>query len=286
MNIIEMLSSPILAEIILRAAVVGVLVSLSASVLGVTMVLRRMSMIGDGLAHAGFGALAVATLLDSTGNFTLEISIPIVMLTAFLLMHIAERGKMGGDAAIAVVSTAMITAGVLIFSFTTGYTADMCSSLFGSASVLTLTDKDLYLSIGLSVAVLLVFVLFYNRIFAVTFDENFAAATGVRAKVYNMMISALISVTVVIGMEMIGSVMISAIIVFPALTAMRIRKSFGGVILTAACHAVVCFALGFILACENDLPVGASVVAVNLIAYVTVSALTSLRNRKKLTSAA
>lgn len=286
MNIIEMLSSPMLAGIILRAAAVGVLVSLSASVLGVTMVLRRMSMIGDGLAHAGFGALAVATLLDSSGNFSLEISIPIVMLTAFLLMHIAQRGNMGGDAAIAVVSTAMITVGVLIFSFTTGYTADMCSSLFGSSSVLTLTDKDLYLSIGLSVSVLAVFVLFYNRIFAVTFDETFAEATGVRSSVYNMMISALISVTVVIGMEMIGSVMISAIIVFPALTAMRIRKSFKGVIVTAACHAVFCFVIGFVLACENDLPVGASVVAVNLIVYVLVSALKSLKNRKKLTSAA
>lgn len=283
MNIIEMLSSPILFKIILRAASVGVLVSLSASVLGVTMVLRRMSMIGDGLAHAGFGALAVATLLDSTGEFNLEISIPIVMLTAFLLMHLSERGKMGGDAAIAVVSTAMITAGVIIFSMTTGYTADMCSSLFGSASVLTLTDKDLYLSIALSVAVLLVFVLFYNRIFAVTFDESFAAATGIRAKAYNMLISALISVTVVIGMKMIGSVMISAIIVFPALTAMRVKKSFKGVIITAACHAVFCFALGFVLACELDLPVGAAVVAVNLIVYTLVSTAVTLKNRKKLT---
>lgn len=285
MNIIEMLSSPVLFRIIVRAAAVGMLVSLSASVLGVTMVLRRMSMIGDGLAHAGFGALAVATLLDSSGNFTLEISIPIVMLTAFLLMHIAERGKMGGDAAIAVVSTAMITAGVLIFSLTTGYTADMCSSLFGSASVLTLTDKDLWLSVGLSVTVLLVFVLLYNRIFAVTFDETFAAATGVRAGVYNMLISALISVTVVIGMEMIGSVMISAIIVFPALTAMSVKKSFRGVILTAACHAALCFLVGFVLACENDLPVGASVVAVNLTVYVLVSLAVSLKNRKKLISA-
>ncbi len=285
MNIIEMLSSPILFKIIFRAASVGVLVSLSASILGVTMVLRRMSMIGDGLAHAGFGALAVATLLDSTGNFTLEISIPIVMLTAFLLMHISERGKMGGDAAIAVVSTAMITTGVIIFSMTTGYTSDMCSSLFGSASVLTLTDKDLYLSISLSVAVILVFVLFYNRIFAVTFDENFAAATGIRAKAYNLLISALISVTVVVGMKMIGSVMISAIIVFPALTAMRVRKSFKGVIITAALHSVFCFVLGFVLACELDLPVGAAVVAVNLTVYVIVSALTSLVSRKKLAKA-
>ncbi len=282
MNLIEMLSSPILFKIIIRAATVGALVSLSASVLGVTMVLRRMSMIGDGLAHAGFGALAVATLLDSTGEFSLEISIPIVMLTAFLLMRLAERGKMGGDAAIAVVSTGMMTAGVLIFSLTTGYTADMCSSLFGSASVLTLTDKDLWLSVALSVTVLAVFVLFYNRIFAVTFDETFASATGVRAKLYNMLVSALIAVTVVLGMEMIGSVMISAIIVFPALTAMKTKKSFRGVIIASAIHAVVCFFVGFVIACEYALPVGASVVAVNLAVYVTVSAITALYNRKKL----
>ncbi len=280
MNIIEMLSSPILFKIILRAAAVGALVSLSASVLGVTMVLRRMSMIGDGLAHAGFGALAVATLLDASGQYSMEISIPIVMLTAFLLMRLAEKGRMGGDAAISVVSTAMMTAGVLIFSLTTGYTADMCSSLFGSASVLTLTDKDLYLSIALSACVLAVFVLFCNRIFAVTFDEAFAEATGIKASFYNMLISALIAVTVVVGMEMIGSVMISAIIVFPALTAMRLKKSFKGVIFTAACHSVICFFVGFVLACENDLPVGASVVAVNLTVYVAVSLAAQARGRR------
>ncbi len=286
MNIFEMLASPILFKIIVRAAAVGVLVSLSASVLGVTMVLRRMSMIGDGLAHAGFGALALATLLDATGKFSLEISIPTVMLTAFLLMRLAESGKMGGDAAIAVVSTGMMTAGVLMFSLTTGYTADMCSSLFGSASVLTLTDKDLWLSVALSVSVLIIFALFYNRIFAVTFDEKFAEATGVKVKLYNMLISALVAVTVVIGMEMIGSVMISAIIVFPALTAMKVKKSFRGVIVTAALHAVLCFMIGFVIACEFDVPVGASVVSVNLAVYVSVSAISSLVNRRRLTKKA
>lgn len=279
--ILEMISSPILFKIMIRAAAVGVLVSLCASVLGVTMVLRRMSMIGDGLAHAGFGALAVATLLDSTGKFSMEISIPIVILVSFLLMKLAERGVMGGDAAIAVVSTGMITAGVLIFSFTTGYTADMCSSLFGSASVLTLTDKDLYLSVGLSAVVVILFLLFYNRIFAVTFDEAFAAATGVRADIYKLMISALTSVTVVVGMKMIGSVMISALIVFPALTAMRIRKSFRGVIVTAGILSVLCFIAGFVICCEFALPAGASVVAVDLIVYVAVSAFANIRDNKQ-----
>lgn len=278
--IIEMLSSPILFGILIRAALVGALVSFCSSILGVTMVLRRMSMIGDGLAHAGFGALAVATLLDSTGRFSMEISIPIVILVSFILMKIAESKSVGGDAAIAVVSTGMITAGVLIFSFTTGYTADMCSSLFGSASVLTLTDKDLYLSIGLSFVVVVLFLIFYNRIFAVTFDESFAAATGVRADVYKLLISALTSVTVVVGMKMIGSVMISALIVFPALTAMRIKKSFRGVIVTAGILSVVCFILGFVLSCELSLPVGASVVAVDLFVYVMTSAIHSVRGKK------
>lgn len=281
MTFIDMLFSPILFGIIIRAAIVGALVSLCASLLGVTMVLRRMSTIGDGLAHAGFGALAIATLLDVTGKFTMEISIPIVMLTSFLLMWLAERGIMGGDAAIAVVSTGMITVGVLIFSFTTGYTADMCSSLFGSASVLTLTDKDLYLSIGLSAVVIVLFLLFYNRIFAVTFDENFAAATGIRARFYSMMISALTSVTVVVGLKLIGSVMISALIVFPALTAMRVCKSFRSVMLTAAFSSVLCFLFGFVMSCSLGLPVGASVVFVDLTVYIAVSATAALRQRKR-----
>ncbi len=277
-----MLAMPILYKIIVRAAVVGVLVSLCASVLGVTMVLRRMSMIGDGLAHAGFGALAVATLLNVSGEYRMEISIPIVMLTAFLLMHLSERGVMGGDAAIAVVSTGMITAGVLIFSFTTGYTADMCSSLFGSASVLTLTDKDLYMSIGLTVVVITLFVLFYNRIFAVTFDEAFALATGLRANLYKLLISALTAVTVVVGLEMIGSVMISALIVFPSLTAMKLCRSFRGVIIMSAVSSVLSFVAGFVISCEAELPVGACVVAVDLVVYVAVSTLMTVKNRRKL----
>ncbi len=281
MTFIDMLLSPILFGIIVRAAAVGALVSLSASLLGVTMVLRRMSNIGDGLAHAGFGALAIATLLDATGKFTMEISIPIVMLTSFILMWLAERGIMGGDAAIAVVSTGMITVGVLIFSFTTGYTADMCSSLFGSASVLTLTDKDLYLSIGLSAVVIILFALFYSRIFAVTFDETFAAATGINARFYSMMISALTSVTVVVGLKLIGSVMISALIVFPALTAMRVCKSFRGVMVTAAGSSVLCFLLGFVVSCSLGLPVGASVVFVDLTVYIAASLLSFLKQRKR-----
>ena len=279
MTIFDLLQNPILARILIRAAIVGAAVALSASMLGVTMVLKRMSMIGDGLAHAGFGALAVATLLGA-GKFETEVSIPIVMATALFLLWLSERGVMGGDAAVAVISTGMMTAGVLIFSFTTGYTADMCSSLFGSASILTITDKDLYLSLALAAAVIFVFVLFYTKIFSVTFDETFSFAAGVNVWAYKLIVAALIAVTVVVGMEMIGSLMISALVVFPALTAMRLSRSFRGVIIAAGCSSVLCFFIGFIISCELSLPAGASVVAVDLILYVSVSAATAMRNRR------
>ncbi|MCD8312211.1 MAG: metal ABC transporter permease [Firmicutes bacterium] len=280
MELFEMLSSPVILKIFLRAAAVGVCVSICASMLGVTMVLRRMSMIGDGLAHAGFGALAVATLLDATGNFKTEIAIPIVMAASLLLMYISERG-VAGDAAIAVVSTGMMTLGVLIFSFTTGYTADMCASLFGSASILTVTNGELAASLILTVIVALAFALFYHKIFAVTFDESFAAATGIHAAFYKIILSLLISVTVVIGMNLIGSVMMSALIVFPALTAMKISKSFGHVMKFAALMSVISFAVGFLASCELSLPVGASVVAVDIVLYAATAAVTSIKNSRK-----
>lgn len=288
MTLLELLRSPVLSHIILRAFVVGALVSLSASVLGVTMVLKRMSMIGDGLAHAGFGALAVATLCGA-GDLETEVSIPIVMAAALLLMYISERGIMGGDAAVGVISTGMMTAGVLIFSFTTGYTADMCSSLFGSASILTITDRDLVLSVALSAVVILLFVLFYTKIFSVTFDETFSFSVGIRVWVYKLVIAALIAVTVVVGMQMMGSLMISALVVFPALTAMRICKSFRGVLITAGASSVICFFVGFVVSCELSLPAGASVVAVDLVVYTAVAVVTAIcksnRKRKMLAAA-
>ncbi len=280
MAIFEMLENPILARILLRAAIVGAAVALSASVLGVTMVLRRMSMIGDGLAHSGFGALAVATLCGA-GDLETEVSVPIVMATALLLLLMSERGIMGGDAAVAVVSTGMMTAGVLIFSFTTGYTADMCSSLFGSASILTITDKDLFLSLALAAAVTVAFLLFYTKIFSVTFDETFSHAAGVNVWAYKLLTAALISVTVVVGMKLIGSLMISALVVFPTLTSMRICRSFGGVVVTAGVISVLCFLVGFLISCELALPAGASVVAVDLTVYVAVSAVTAICGKAK-----
>ena len=277
---LDLLSNPILVRILIRAAVVGAAVSLSSSVLGVTMVLRRMSMIGDGLAHAGFGALAMATLLGA-GDFKTEVSIPIVMATAMVLLYISERGVLGGDAAVAVVSTGMMTAGVLIFSFTTGYTADMCSSLFGSASILTITNGDLVLSLLLAAAVVIIFAVFFNRIFAVTFDEKFCAAAGIRVWAYKMLTAALIAVTVVVGMKLIGSLMISALVVFPALSSMKLCRSFRAVTVTAGIISVCGFALGFILSCAYSLPAGASAVAVDIVLYVAICVVTAIIDKRR-----
>ncbi len=278
--IFELLSDPVISRIIVRALIVGAAVSLSASVLGVTMVLRRMSMIGDGLAHAGFGALAAATLCGA-GDLKTEVSIPIVMATALLLMWLSESGALGGDAAVAVISTGMMTAGVLIFSFTTGYTADMCSSLFGSASILTITDRDLWLSLLLAAAVAAFFLLFYAKIFSVTFDDVFSFASGINVWAYKLAVAALVAVTVVVGMKMIGSLMISALVVFPALTAMRLCRSFAGVLAVSGTVSVLGFLVGFAVSCVLSLPVGASVVAVDLVIFAVVCAISALRTAHK-----
>lgn len=280
MTIIEMLTSPWLLGIILKAMTVGLLVSLCASLLGVSLVLKRYSMIGDGLSHVGFGALAVATLLNIGTGFSLEISIPIVVLAAFIILRLSESGKINGDSAIAMISTGAMAVGIVIYSLTTGYTTDVCNSLFGSASIITLTDKDLVLSIVLSVLVLAIFALFYTKIFAVTFDETFSKATGVRAEIYKMLIAFLTAVTIVLGMKMLGAIMISALIVFPALTSMRLCKTFKSVIVCSAAVAAVCFTLGFFASCIFAVPAGASVVLANIAAFCIFAAIAKIKEKR------
>ena len=247
-------------------------VSLCAALLGVTLVLKRFSMIGDGLSHVGFGALAVSALLGLGQEMQMEFVLPVVTAVSFLLLHLTAKGRLKGDAAIAVISSSAMAIGVIIYNLNGGMTADACSSLFGSASVITLTDKDLIISLVLSITVLLLFTLLYRRIFAVTFDETFAAASGVAGAGYRAMIALLTSVTVVVGMKMMGAVMISALIIFPALTAMRLNKSFKGVVLTSAMVSVVCFLIGFFVACVMGLPTGPCVVVVNLLALLGAAA--------------
>ena len=255
----EMLSYPFLV----RALVGGILVSLCASLLGVSLVLKRYSMIGDGLSHVSFGALSIAV---AAGWSPLKVSIPVVVLAAFFLLRITEHGKIKSDAAIAMISAAALAIGIIVTSMTTGMTTDVSSYMFGS--ILAMSRTDVSLSVILSVVVLGLFLICYNKIFAVTFDENFARATGVNVSWYNVLIAILTAITIVLGMRMMGAMLISSLIIFPALTSMRLFKSFRGVVLSSGVLGVVCFCIGMVMPYRFSTPAGASVVVVNLAAFL------------------
>jgi zinc transport system permease protein len=266
---------------LVRAVVVGLLVSLCAALLGVSLVLKRYSMIGDGLSHVGFGTLAIATAMNAA---PLMVSIPIVVLAAFLLLRISENSKIKGDAAIALISTSSLAIGVIVISFTTGMNTDVCNYMFGS--ILAMNKDDVKLSVALSVVVLTLFILFYNKIFAVTFDENFARATGVKTGLYNILIASLTAVTIVLGMRMMGAMLISSLIIFPALTSMRVCKKFKSVTFCSAAVSVVCFFIGVVISYavvinNNTLPTGASVVMVNIAAFLIFGAVGFIKGRIK-----
>ena len=246
-----------------RALVVGLLISLCSSLLGVSLVLKRYSMIGDGLSHVGFGSLAVATAFNAA---PLLVSLPVTVIAAFLLLRLSEQGRIKGDAAIALVSASALAIGVFVISMTTGMNTDVDNYLFGS--ILTLTQSDVILSVVLCVVVFAVFIFLYNRIFAVTFDETYARAIGVRAGIYTSMFAVLTAVTVVIGMRMMGALLISSIIIFPALSAMNICKRFKSVTVFAATVSVMCYLVGITLSFILATPAGASIVLVNLAVFL------------------
>ena len=258
MILLEMLSYPFLV----RAFLVGVLVSLCAALLGTSLVLKRYSMIGDGLSHVGFGALAIASAL---GVAPLAVAVPVVVVAAVLLLRVSQSGRVRGDAAIALISSGALAVGVLVISLTSGVNTNVSNYMFGS--ILTISGSDAVLSVILCAAVLVVFTLFYPRIFAVTFDETFARATGTKAEGYNMLLAILTAITVVLGMRMMGALLISSLIIFPALSAMRVFRSFRSVTVCSAVLSVVCFPLGMTLSYALETPSGASVVAVNIIAF-------------------
>lgn len=258
MILLEMLSYPFLV----RAFLVGVLVSLCAALLGTSLVLKRYSMIGDGLSHVGFGALAIASAL---GVAPLAVAVPVVVVAAVLLLRVSQSGRVRGDAAIALISSGALAVGVLVISLTSGVNTNVSNYMFGS--ILTISGSDAVLSVILCAAVLVVFTLFYPRIFAVTFDETFARATGTKAEDYNMLLAILTAITVVLGMRMMGALLISSLIIFPALSAMRVFRSFRSVTVCSAVLSVVCFTLGMTLSYALETPSGASVVAVNIIAF-------------------
>ena len=249
-----------------RAVVVGILVSLCSSVLGVSLVLKRYSMIGDGLSHVSFGALAVAAALNMA---PLAVSIPIVIASAFLILRLSSNSTIGGDSAIAIFSSGALAVGIIITSMTKGINADICNYMFGS--ILAMSEGDVFISILLSIVVLMVYILFYNRLFAITFDESFARATGIKVSAYNMAISVLTAVTIVIGMRIMGALLISSLIIFPALSAMRICRFFKGVIVLSAVISVLCFFTGIVISYILEVPVGASVVVVNLCVFLILS---------------
>lgn len=271
-TVYEMLSYPFLRY----ALVVGVLVALCSALLGVSLVLKRYSMIGDGLSHVGFGALAIAMAFNIA---PLKVSIPVVVLAAFLLLRLSENSKIKGDSAIALISTGSLAVGVMVISITTGMNVDVCNYMFGS--ILAMSKSDVYLSIVLSVTVIVLYVMFYSKIFAVTFDESFAKATGTRAGLYNMLIAMLTAVTIVIGMRLMGALLISALIIFPSLTSMRILKSFRGVVICSAILAVVCFVIGITVSYLYSTPAGASVVVTNIAFFAVFSAIGFIRGHKK-----
>ena len=245
-----------------RALLVGVLVSLCAALLGVSLVLKRYSMIGDGLSHVGFGALAIASAFHLA---PLAVTVPVVVIAAILLLRLRSDGRVKGDAAIAIISSSALAIGVVVVSVTRGMNTEVTSYLFGS--ILSLSRGDTVLSVVLSLAVLAVFLLLYPRLFAVTFDETFARATGTRADLYNTLLAVLTAVTVVLGMRMMGALLISSLIIFPALGAMKICRSFRGVVICAAVISVVCFLFGMTASYVFETPSGASVVIADLIAF-------------------
>ena len=270
-TIVEMLSYPFMV----RAFVVGILVSLCSALLGVSLVLKRYSMIGDGLSHVGFGALAVAAALNAA---PLAVAIPVVIVAAVFLLRVSGSSKIKGDAAIALISTSALAIGVMVISMTTGMNTDVYNYMFGS--ILAMSSEDVEISVILSVVVLILFVLFYHKIFAITFDETFALATGVRANLYNTMIAILTAVTIVLGMRMMGTLLISSLIIFPALTSMRVCKTFRSVILNSAIVSVVCFCIGISISYFCATPAGASIVIVNLLVLGVYTVAGGIRNSR------
>ena len=255
------------------AIIVGVLIALCSSLLGVTLVLKRYSFIGDGLSHVAFGAMAVATVMKLSNNNLLVF--PVTLVTAVLLLKAGQKAKIKGDAAIAMLSVGSLAIGYLlmnVFSASANVSGDVCSTLFGSTSILTLSVKDVVYCAVISVVVIAVFVVFYNRIFAVTFDENFARATGVHANLYNLLIAVIIAVIVVLGMNLVGSLLISAFIIFPALTSMRLVQNFRGVIICSVIISVVCAIIGMLIAIMCGTPVGATIVVTDIVAFLLVYA--------------
>lgn len=269
MSAFEKLSFYLQFPFVQYALIVGVLIALCSSLLGVTLVLKRFSFIGDGLSHVAFGAMAIASVLKMTNDMPLVLGITV--LCAILLLRTGQNSKMGGDAAVAMLSVGALAIGYLLlnlFPASGNLAGDVCTTLFGSSSILTLSQMDVWICCGLSVAVLVTFILFYNKLFAVTFDENFARATGTRAGLYNLLIAVVIAVIIVLAMNLVGSLLISALVIFPALSAMRVFRSFRSVTVFAGILSVCCSLMGILISIMAGTPVGSTIVVADMVAFL------------------
>ncbi len=268
MALMEKISLYLSYPFVRYALIVGVLVALCSSLLGVTLVLKRFSFIGDGLSHTAFGAMAVAAVLNLTNEILFVL--PATVLCAILLLCMGQNTKIKGDAAVAMLSVSSLALGYLLmnlFSKSANISGDVCSTLFGSTSILTLSLPEVWLCVILSVLVVAIFVLFYNKLFAVTFDENFAKATGTNTDAYNLLIAVVVAVIIVLAMNLVGSLLVSALIIFPALSAMRVFKSFRGVTICSAVVSVTAAFFGMMISIVAGTPVGATIVAVDLVVF-------------------
>ena len=278
-ELIEKLSFYLEFPFVRYAIIVGVLVSLCSSLLGVTLVLKRYSYIGDGLSHVAFGALAIASVLKLSNNMFLIL--PVTVAVAILLLCTGKNTRIKGDAAVAMVSVGALAIGYLlmnIFSTSANISGDVCTTLFGSTSILTLKLEEVYLCIVLSGVVLFSFILFYNKIFSITFDENFARATGVNTTAFNLLIVVIVAVIIVLAMNLVGALLVSALVVFPALSAMRVFKSFFSVTIAAATISVICSLIGIVIAILAGTPVGSTIVAADIVAFGLFYSIGMLRN--------
>ena len=268
MSVMEKLTLYLAYPFVQYALAVGILIALCSSLLGVTLVLKRFSFIGDGLSHVAFGAMAIAAIMNLTNDMPLVLVVTVIF--AVLLLRTGQNAKIKGDAAVAMISVGSLAIGYLLmnlFSTSSNLSGDVCSTLFGSTSILTLTQTQVWLCAVLSVVVVAVYVLFYNKIFAVTFDESFARATGIRAELYNLLIALVVAVVIVLAMNLVGSLLISALVIFPALSAMRVFKSFRAVTICSAVFSVVCSAVGILISIVAGTPVGSTIVAVDIVAF-------------------
>ena len=269
-DILEMFSY----SFMIRASIVGILISLCASLIGVSLVLRRNSMIGDGLSHVGFGAFAIATVL---GASPLQFAIPIVIIVSFLILKINDSTKIHGDARIALISASSLAIGIFVISITKGVNTDINNYLFGS--ILSVNDLEVIISVVLSLVVLLLYIFSYNKIFAITFDERFAKSIGIKTNIYNAIFATLCSIVVVLGMRLMGSLLISSLIIFPTLSAMQYFKSFKSVVITSVIIAITSFVIGLMVSYIYATPTGATIVIINLIIFIILKLISLIRSK-------